>query len=64
MNKPEDFEVIDAMRRYGGSFVRALAETAACADCNNLRRLKEAFPDYWKHYAEVAEKAAKEATAP
>lgn len=60
---PPDHEIIDAMRTYGGSFVRALAEAAACADCGNLQRLKEAFPDYWEKYEDIAT-TPKEATAP
>jgi hypothetical protein len=50
----EDVATIAAMKRYGGSFVRALGEAASHADPDNLRRLKEAFPTYWKDYSEKA----------
>lgn len=50
----EDLAVIKAMRAYGGSFVQALAQAALLADENNLKRIKDAFPDYWKRYAEMA----------
>jgi hypothetical protein len=49
-----DVEVIDAMRRYGGGFVKALAEAAARADDENLGRLKAAWPEYWERYSEMA----------
>lgn len=56
-----DYQTINAMRWYGGSFVRALAETAFCADPANLERLKAAFPEYWAKYAAMAKpKAVKE----
>lgn len=45
-----DLDVILAMRKYGGSFVRALAEAALRADDSNLARIKTAWPDYWEKY--------------
>lgn len=50
----DDFDTIDAMRIYGGGFVKALAEAAFHADPQNLARLKAAFPDYWATYREMA----------
>lgn len=47
--------VIETMRAYGGSFVSALAEAARRADSNNLQRIKNTWPDYWKQYANMAE---------
>jgi len=46
----EDINTIDRMQRYGGSFVGQLGEAACFADSENLRRLKEAFPDLFKKY--------------
>ena len=46
--------VIQAMDRYGGGFVRALARAASLADADNLARLKAAWPEYWAQYAEIA----------
>lgn len=40
------------MERYGGSFVKALAEAARHADSRNLAKLKEAWPEYWHEYEE------------
>jgi hypothetical protein len=42
--------IIEAMRKRGGSFVKALAETYVLADPDNRERIKEAFPEYWMHY--------------
>jgi hypothetical protein len=49
----EDVATLAAMERYGGGFVKALARAANCADEENLRRLKVAFPEYWVQYREV-----------
>ncbi len=46
-----DRQVIAAMRRFGGSFVKALAEAATAADPINLAKIKAAWPDYWARYA-------------
>lgn len=64
MTPPADHEVIRAMRKYGGSFVVALAHAAAQADTENLRRIKTAWPEYWMQYTAVAAmEAAKEQVA-
>lgn len=41
---------INNMRRYGGSFVRALAEALAVADPENASRIREAFPGLIARY--------------
>ncbi len=56
----EDTEVLWAMKKYGGDFVDALAEAGFRADSENLRRIKEAWPDVWKDYAALARKAKQE----
>ncbi len=45
--------VAEMMTRYGGSFCKALGEALYHADNNNMRRIKQAFPDYWKQYLEM-----------
>jgi hypothetical protein len=50
-----DYQIVDAMLTYGGSFVQSLAQAWRCADAQNQARLKAAFPDYWDHYRELAE---------
>lgn len=47
-----------AMRKFGGSFVKALAEAARCADPQNLERLQNAFPEIWQRYAALAKSEA------
>lgn len=61
MNDIRKFGMMRAMRRYGGSFVVALAECFARADSSNFEKLCKAFPEYVEQYLEMAAKdAAKE----
>ena len=53
MRTAEDNVTIEAMHRYGGSFVQALAEAARLADDDNLDRIKKAWPEYWQRYSEM-----------
>lgn len=55
MNDSEQ-KVISAMRRYGGSFVAALAEAYIVADGNNRRLIRETWADYWTQYVEMSER--------
>ena len=69
MNTPtplplDDFYVIRAMSRYGGSFVRQLAEAARYADDNNLARIKQTWPEYWAQYTEMGRQLEQEETKP
>lgn len=50
-----DLKTIAAMKKYGGSFVEALAEAAYRADERNLLRLKLAFSDLWERYDRLAQ---------
>jgi hypothetical protein len=56
----DEFRVVDAMYKYGGSFVRALSECFYRADVFNVIKLKEAFPEYWKQYDEMSQKDEQE----
>lgn len=47
-----EFEVVGRMEKFGGSFVKALAECFHHADATNFRRLQDAFADYWAEYAQ------------
>lgn len=51
----KDWSTVEAMDRFGGSFVQALAQAARKADGENLQRLKTAFPEYWERYQKIAE---------
>jgi len=46
----EQMKVVEKMEKYGGSFVKALAQAFYHADPINFIRLKGAFPDYWNQY--------------
>jgi pyruvate/2-oxoacid:ferredoxin oxidoreductase beta subunit len=48
------FEMIEAMRADGGSFIQALAECFARADMANQARLEQAFPEYVEQYLAIA----------
>ena len=46
----KDFNTVQAMKKHGGSFVKALAGAAEVADPNNLELIKQTWHDYWKKY--------------
>lgn len=43
------------MVEYGGSFVSKLGGAALAADPSNMKKLRDAFPDYWANYARMAQ---------
>lgn len=47
-----DIWTCDAMEKWGGSFVKALGNLARHADPDNLKKIKNAFPEYWADYEE------------
>ena len=49
-----DFKITEKMIAVGGSFVNGLGNLWRAGDLDNQRRLKEAFPEYWKRYGELA----------
>lgn len=54
-----DLKVLGAMRAYGGSFTKALAQAAGLADPVSFARIKAAFPEAWRYYGTVAEGTTK-----
>lgn len=50
MTHDQKFITIRAMGRYGGSFVKSLAETYLIADEDNASRIEAAFPEYMEMY--------------
>jgi hypothetical protein len=44
------FEVLAAMEKFGGSFVRTLASLYRLADGQNQARLRHAFDEYFTKY--------------
>lgn len=45
-----DIWTIDAMEKYGGSFVKQLGALARRADPINLQKIKTTWPEYWSEY--------------
>lgn len=56
MYSEQDFKVVEAMEKYGGSFVAALAECLRRADTQNFWKLRLAFPEIWNQYTDMAAK--------
>ena len=52
----KDIRVIEAMEKYGGSFVKALAECFRRADNNNYEKLKAVFTNYFNEYRIMSNK--------
>ncbi len=42
----EEFKVVEAMEKFGGSFVKSLAQCFYRADRNNIDKLKNTFNEY------------------
>ena len=53
--KVTDPRLAAAIMRYGGSFVKSLADCFLTADPTNKQRLRDAFPDYFQVYYAFAE---------
>ncbi len=51
-----DHWTLKAMQNFGGGFVKQLAEACRHADANNLQRIKDAFPEYWKQYEDMGKR--------
>jgi len=50
----EEIIVVDAMKHYGGSFVKALSECFYRADRKNFLKLRTIFSEYWDQYEKMA----------
>ncbi len=50
MTYDEVFQMIACMEKYGGNFVKALANAFKAADPTNRQKLIEAFPNYVSEY--------------
>jgi hypothetical protein len=51
----EAYKVTVAMQKFGGSFVKKLAEALLCADIHNIKKIKAAWPEYWQEYLQKYE---------
>ena len=45
--------VSENMKQNGGAFVVKLGEAIPYADDINLRKIHDAFPEYWKQYLKM-----------
>lgn len=45
-----NYWTIEAMAKFGGPFVKAIAECARRADEQNLTKIKVTWPEYWTEY--------------
>ena len=50
----DQWEIFDAMERYGGGFEYALCRAWRKADVENFQRLLTAFPETWAKFTEFA----------
>ena len=50
MTRNEQIYTAKAMKRFGGSFVKALGEALLLADEENADRIANAFPHYMEKY--------------
>lgn len=48
-------EVLNAMKRFGGSFVKCLGEAGLRADKENLLKIENTWPEYWSDYTNKAQ---------
>ncbi len=55
MTEDEKYWTILAMEKFGGSFVKALANALRCADMSNTVKIYNAWPDYLKEYGPGSE---------
>lgn len=46
--KQEDWQLIEAMEKYGGSFASSIAKACYHADGINYMRIRQAFPDLFE----------------
>ncbi len=49
----EEMKTVEAMEKYGGDFVKALAQCFYRADNDNLKKLEDAFPEYLEEYSKM-----------
>lgn len=50
MTQDEKLEIVENMEKYGGSFVKALAQCILRADPDNLLKLETTFSEYFEEY--------------
>lgn len=56
MNETE-LRIVEAMEKYGGDFVKALANAMRHADHINRAKIISTWPEYWASYEVMAKQA-------
>jgi hypothetical protein len=56
-----EWEILEAMEKYGGNFIQQLARLYRAADMENKRKLTSTFENYFQKYDEVATQVHKNA---
>ena len=51
----DHFWTCEAMRVYGGSFVRALGVALLAADDVNAEKIRRTWPEYWSQYFKMGQ---------
>lgn len=51
-----DHQITQAMKDYGGGFVKQLGQLYRLADDLNKAKIKECWSEYWQTYSEMAER--------
>lgn len=51
----QDHFTLEAMKKYGGGFVKLLAQLAHHADPMNFVKIKRTWPEYWEEYQKMGE---------
>lgn len=54
MDAYERSPIIEAMEKFGGGFVKALAVAWSKADSQNSAKIEAAFPEYIEQYRQMA----------
>lgn len=60
MENENDYWTVEAMEKYGGSFVKILATMARRADPTNLAKIKYTWSNYWYEYQAIGRDMRKE----
>lgn len=58
ITQDEKYRVMRAMCAFGGSFAYQLGMLIGAADAANVEKIKQTWPDEWRHYLELYEQAA------
>lgn len=51
-----NFQIGQAMEKYGGSFIKGLGQALQHSDEQNAAKIKAAWPDHWREYEIIAER--------